>query len=548
MRASPLASRTIPLTLVLIGILIYSNTLGGPFVLDDLLNIRDNPSIKDLKNFLDTSGTRYVAYLSFALNYSLGGLNPFTYHTANLLIHITNSLLVYLLVLALFETEPAQISNLSQQRTAIMAGITASIFLVHPLNTQAVSYITQRFTSLATFFYLLSLVLYLKARLKGSRLFYMLSVASALMAFKTKEISFTLPVIIMLLDIVFVRGETRVKKRALMIAPYILASLIIPFELILPELGIYSLGDKTAEFLRQSQITDLGTISAYEYLLTQLTVIPLYIKLFFAPTGLHFDYHYPVIEGIGARLIAYCVLLVLMLGTGIWLLFYSLRKKEFLLTLASAGILWFFITASIESSIIPLKDVISEHRTYLPNVGLSLSTVMLIFHLASRIQNRDIYPAVYVVFIFALSALSFASYQRNTVWSDDLRLYLDEVEKNTHEAPPYNYLGIAYLDRGLLNEASAAFKDAVRIDPGLASARKNLGLVLSALGETDAAIEEFKKLSELKPGYAGAHYNLGLMYDRKGWFEEAKKEFKETLRLNPKNKEAAAWLEKIAGD
>jgi len=158
--------------LSLLATLIYSNTFSSPFHFDDTPNIVENPQIKDLSNFLGFSGSRAVGFLSFALNYHFNGLDVFGYHLVNLLIHIANGFLVYSLVLLLFKASASdhgsqQLPTLNSQPGAApwIALVTALLFVSHPIQTQAVTYIVQRFASLVALFYLLTLVCYLKWRL-----------------------------------------------------------------------------------------------------------------------------------------------------------------------------------------------------------------------------------------------------------------------------------------------------------------------------------------------------------------------------------------------
>ncbi len=236
----PLQSLIVLLFLSVLASLIYSNTFSAPFHFDDEQNIVTNPQIKNLSNFRDVSSSRYVGLLSFALNYHFGQLDVFGYHLVNLLIHIINGFLVYTLVLLVFKTplmRPPSAALLEPSAWSItqppagIAFITALLFLVHPLQTQAVTYIVQRFTSLSTLFYLLSIVCYLKWRLAGPELrtryaWYAGALLSTILAMKTKEISFTLPFMILWVEAIFFWPLTRKQWGALI--PFLLTLPIIP--------------------------------------------------------------------------------------------------------------------------------------------------------------------------------------------------------------------------------------------------------------------------------------------------------------------------------
>ena len=152
--------------LFLLGVLIYSNSLNGEFVFDDHDSIVYNPAVKSLGNaFAGISGNRYLGTLSFAVNYAVAGLIPFGYHVTNVLIHVMNALLVYYLITLMFLTPALSGARVSTQFVAFS---TAFIFVAHPIQTQAVSYIAQRYTSLVTLFYLLAIIFYVKARIEIS--------------------------------------------------------------------------------------------------------------------------------------------------------------------------------------------------------------------------------------------------------------------------------------------------------------------------------------------------------------------------------------------
>jgi hypothetical protein len=262
---------------------IYSNTFFSPFHFDDTGTIVENNKLRDLSNFWPPSGTRYIGFLSFALNYQVGGLEVLGYHLVNILIHIINGFLVWSLVTLTFKTPVMERSSANSKLKYFIALTASLIFISHPVQTQAVTYIVQRFASLATFFYLLSLVLFVKWRISHRTIFYPLSILCAVLAMKTKEISFTLPFIVLLYEIMFfgsfVNGHMqRRRTRLLYLAPLVLTVLIIPLSLI----GIDKpLGDVIGEFREAAQETE--EVPRGIYLLTQFRVIATYIRLLILP-------------------------------------------------------------------------------------------------------------------------------------------------------------------------------------------------------------------------------------------------------------------------
>ncbi len=195
--------------LSVVGMIIYSNTLHSPFQYDDEVYVEKNYSIKTLDGLREIAlkkgwRGRSVGMFSFYLNYKINRLEVFGYHAVNAAIHIINSILIYFLSMILFRIPKIKLNEalLSRERNLI-ALIISLLFLVHPIQTSAVSYISQRLASLATLFYLASVILYLKARIERKKVFLVFSGVIALLGMFTKETVFTLPIIIMLFEYLF---------------------------------------------------------------------------------------------------------------------------------------------------------------------------------------------------------------------------------------------------------------------------------------------------------------------------------------------------------
>jgi len=540
-RDLPVRSLAALFLLSLLATLIYSNTFSAPFVFDDIENIVDNPQVKELKNFLYLSGSRYVGFLSFALNHHFGGLHVFGYHLVNLLIHIINGFLVYLLVRLLFRIpmilssssshqDPA--SNISHQAPSI-AFVAAFLFVAHPIQTQAVTYIVQRFASLVTLFYLFTVVCYLKWRLASSEarrqsLWYWGAVLFTVLAMKTKENSFTLPFMILLVEAVFFRSSTR--RRWIALIPFLLTLPIIP----LSHSG--AMGEGEAGFAQGT-----AEISRSGYLFTQFRVIVTYIRLLFLPIQQNLDYDYPIYHSIlePAVLLSFLFLLSIFV-VSLFVIFYSrLTTQDSQLRLMGFGMVWFFLTLSIESSIIPIKDVIFEHRLYLPSVGFFMALSIGVVMGRKWLQRQGI-PAVWGVIGFGIivMVLSATTYQRNLVWHDGMTLWQDVVQKAPQKARGYNNLGNAMLKRGELGEAMKHYREALRVKPTFVEAHYNLGTVMLKRGELGEAMKHYREALRINPAYVDAHSNLGTVMLKRGELGEAMIHYREALRINPASVEA----------
>ena len=525
---------------LLIGVAIYSNTLHSPFVFDDGPSITRNPTIKNIENFFGNSTgydkypTRFIGYLSFALNYSVGSFDPFGYHIVNLTVHIINSLLVYFFVLITFRT-PFMTKSSSEATARVVSLISGIFFLVHPVQTEAVTLVVQRITSLTTSFFLLSIFCYVKARLlynDGSNqsknkylLYFVFSLLFCILAMKTKEISFTLPVVLIVYECFFFDGPYRIK--AFFLLPFLFTLLIIPLSLINVRVPIGKV------------LTDISTVSRVQtdisrgdYFLTQISVIITYIRLLFFPINQNLDYDYPIYRSLFQPRVFFCATsLLFLLGISLWLYLRSRRDESTSLRVISFGIIWFFMTLLVESSLVPIVDVIFEHRIYLPSVGAFVSLAMAVSVISRKWNRRACIWALVIITV----ALSIATYKRNLIWRDDLELWSDNVKKSPSKARPHYNLGSSYLLRGLTDEAIREFRDAIQIDPSYSDAYLNLGVAYASIGAEEKAMEALHKAIQLNPADSESYYNLGLLYSNKGMGHLAVEQYQKALLLNPES-------------
>ncbi len=526
-----------------IGLFIYSGVLNAPFVFDDHLNIETNLKVRSLSNFLDLSGARYVAYLSFAVNYSLGGLDPFGYHLFNVAVHISNAIILYLLISLVLRAvrENRRMDGGRGTLDGDIAFAASLIFLTHPLQTQAVSYITQRFASLAAFFYLLSLALYVKARLVEGGVqgrawaVYAASLLSAVAAQKTKEISFTLPIVVALFELSMHKDWAGFRKRLPSLVPFLLCLLIIPITLFAS--GAAGGGADTA--LKAAQLEDLRGLSVHDYLVTQFAVAVTYLRLLILPAGQNVDYDYPLYGSIAApRVLFSLAVLIALFSSAVYLYLKSRARKDPALRLISFGAFFFFITLSVESSVIPIKDVIFEHRVYLPSAGVITAFCSALFYGASGLRWRYSRSAVWAVVALMVAASSVAAMRRNTVWTDELALWRDSAGKAPGNPRALNNIGYILAHSGRPGEAVAYLNRALEIRPDYPDAYNNLAYAFTMTGDFDRAAQSYRRALALNPGYWQAYNNLGNLLLDSNRPQEAQAYFREALRINPGSPEA----------
>ena len=516
----------VALLFVIVGLALYSRVIAvGPFIFDDTDYVLENPFIREISTAFFLNDARQVGYLSFALNYALGGDNPVGYHLFNVLVHVANSLLAVLLTLSILrrlnndETLPAWSAH-----AALLTGL---LFLVHPLQTQAVSYITQRFTSLSTLLYLLAVLSYLSARrlmenrrpgTSGS-VALALSLLSTVAAMRTKEIAITIPFMLITLDLLLYRTSRFGARRYLLLLPFVLALAIIPLTIFGPELGISRAVDGRTDDIRYDKIHDLTRRSPLQYFSTQMRVIPEYLRLLFVPVGQRVIYDFPVAERLLEPWALMGFLFLAAIGAGA---FYSWKRyrsfppgaaARLVYGLAAVGTVWFFVTISVESSFLPIKDVIFEHRVYLPSVGFFAVLSIMVAYGTSRLQGP--LPRILKVLVpVMLLSLGVTTFMRNEVWTDELRFWNDVVEKAPQKAMGYNNRATVFARREEYDKALEDFNRVISFFPktteqlfkwdnadqspwNMSKSYTGRGNVYLVLGRPDLAEKDYQRAKEV---------------------------------------------------
>jgi tetratricopeptide (TPR) repeat protein len=307
----------------------------------------------------------------------------------------------------------------------------------------------------------------------------------------TKEIAFTLPIMILLYELFFLKAKNSFNWKGL--APFLLTLLIIPFTIMITR-SLSPVG-----VLRDLAKSEL--ISPYHYFLTQLRVMLTYIRLLFIPLNQNLDYDYPIAKSIFQAPVILSALFLIFVLLAALRLFKKYR-------LASFGIFWFFITLLPESSIIPIKDVIFEHRLYLPMFGFSLFLSSGAYYL---FREKRIKLMALTLFLLVI-CYSVLAYQRNKIWKDDLTLWNDVVHKSPKKARPYISRGVAYHDQGNSPQAISDCTKAIEINPNYAEAYNNRGNAYTEQGNLPQAILDLTKAIEINPNLAQAYNNRGVAY------------------------------------
>lgn len=515
--------------LVMLGVA-YGGTLHHSFHFDDYNIIVNNDRIHrlDLPTIASSNYFRPVLFITFALNHHFGGTDPFGYHLVNLGLHLLNMVLIFYLISILIRQVNRQAGDGGNGWQSVPpfapALLGTAIFGLHPMQTESVTYIASRSSVLCASFVLLSVVTFLAARIDGkdgpvppvrrwlwliiATIFFVLGVA-------TKELGICLPPILLILEyFLFSRGAT-VGRMAGNIVRYHLPFLV----LILVGAGL-----RLAFMFRLHNPGEFR--SPWHNLLSQFRVVSRYIVMTFIPVNQNVDPDIRTSESLFEPFVLLSLLLILTLLVLGWVL----RKRQ---PLASLGLFIWFIALLPTSSIIPLRDLMAEHRVYLPMVGAALLAASLPGILAPRSgQAGRIALAASLVVGLALSAVTF---ERNKVWKNELTLWENCVALSPVKERPVMHYANAISGTGRAAEAKQLYEKVLEINPDNATVRYNLGIIYKQLGDYERGVEEWRKVARSEPGHPNVHINIGNYHFSRGELEQAHKQFQAEIRHNPRN-------------
>ena len=518
--------------LALCVLIAYSNSINSSWHFDDYASIVTNSAVhlktlswSGIQSALKTrvGGTRPVAYLTFALNYCFSDLNVESYHLVNLLIHLSNAWLVFFLVAKLTQSWHPEIS-LAQAR--LFSFFAAALWAVSPLQTQAVTYIIQRMTSLATLFFLLSFLLYVKWR-ESPRRWGLLAgtLLSALLAFGTKENTAMLPGLIVVYEIYRMKD-----LRAWCLAkwPFLLTTFLVGTCL----LGLAFHRLNVIRTLRWSYLGRDFTMT--ERVLTQFRVVVFHISQLLLPLPSRLALHHEIPKS--RSLFSPPTTLISLLLISAMIGAVMLAKKRWPL-LSFFGV-WFFLNLVIESSVIPI-EMIFEHRLYLPSVGFFVVLVFIVLLWTSDLQSRVLQfsPGI-VICSVAVVASVFFTYERNKAWKDEITLWEDNRDKYPESVRGQTNLGNVYAEEGRDDQAELALREAIRLDPNYSGAKVNLALLCLNQGRRKESLDWADATVPSRNTPPVIYYDLGVVYDKNGQVDKAIDNYQKAIDRNPVYPEA----------
>lgn len=512
----------------IVAAVVYANSLQNGFVIDDVPLIPKNPAIRSFSNIprlfvppleaegSDTKGYRVIRTITYIIDYHLYGLKPFGYHATNVLLHVTTSALVLLITLRLLGR-------------SLPALFTALLFAVHPIQTEAVAYVTGRKDVLCALFYLWGFYSFLSYRQQQRPRQFAGLLLAFLLALLSKEGGITLPISLLLFDTLMRVKSQDARKRSLpapwrrgLVAslgqfPRLYAALFI----VALAFGVYVVFWSGASAKKEFWGGGLGPT-----ILTSARIYLHYIKLLLFPVTLTATYSYD----------AFPVSTTILDPSGLFSLaavaaiLYGLIRLARVSPEATFGGLWFFITLLPVSQLVPHHVLVAERHVYLPSFGFALAAGTLFSRLEDHARARRLLlPAAGALLV----VLSVRTVVRNFDWRDAFTLWRKTVQSSPRSARAHVIYGAVLQTRRRPADAEREFRTALEIDPKDERAHASLGALLRTLGRLGEAEHELTTAVRLNPDYRIGHYELGRFYQLQGRWGEAEREQQAAVRLDP---------------
>lgn len=501
------------LLIIIAGFCVYSNSLAGEFVWDDQILIEDNIYLKNFCNtskvfsdvgYLDVdkgySYYRPLQILSYMADYSLWKFNVFGYHLTNIILHILTSIVLYWFILVIFKNK-------------LTAFFTSILFVIHPIHTEAVAYISGRADSMGLMFMLLAFIFYIKYKSNNSKFTHISMLLSYLLSLCSRESTLIFPILILFYHYSFK------EKFNLKTVFSIIGVVCLYFVLRLNALG----------FLVYEHMSGL-----FDRIPGAFVALGEYIRLLLIPFPLHMEY--------GNRSFNFCnikvIIGILILAVLLTCLFKFKNSKKFYFF----GIGWFLITFLPISNIFPINAYMAEHWLYAPSIGFFLITARGMNFVYSKLRFYNIGRILIFCIIGFYGFLTIAA---NSYWIDPVSFYERVLKFTPNNSIIYNNIGMLHNRRGKEEDAVSSFKKAISINPNFAQAYNNLAIIYWNKGERREALKLFQKAVILGCDYAKLYCNIAKAYYEFGEIEAAKIFYKKALEKIPHFKEACLSLGEI---
>ncbi len=477
--------------LCVVGFIIYGNTLQNQLFYDDEHFIYKNVFVKNfsLNDFFTHSITagggsnsnyyRPVLMVFFATEYALFKNDGFIYHLDSFLLHIFSSILLFTLLKKLFNQK-------------LLAFLSSLLFLVHPVQTEAIAFASGKGDPLSLFFMLIALNLCLSDQTKQ----YILALCFFILGLLSKEIVIITPLFVFMLRVIV--SGTLTKKTIIIGLKKSLPFFGIAFGYFLLRLTVLNF-QNTLNFYNHQNIY---TESVFVRINTFLNLIPEYFALLFFPQNLFIDRPSLVYPSLT---LTSGLVMGIFLTSAFFALKYFHKYQELFFSLS-----WFLIGFIPTSGIIPINGIFFEHFLYFPSIGFF---TLIVFLLVKILKQKNRFFSLFLCCLFVLIIILFCirTINRNAQWRDPITFYTQTLQF-TESSRVRNNLAMAYAEQGRLKEALKEYKNAISSSDTYPQTHYNLGNVYVQLGNFQEAEKEYKKTLELDPSFYLAHLNLFQLY------------------------------------
>ena len=495
------------LLIIVLGFARYLNSMEGQFVWDDTYLVKNNIYIKswghissiftkDIAAGAQTQSNFYrpIQTLTYMFDHSIWGLDVRGYHLTNIFLHLLAAACVYWFITLLFANPKLSL-------------VSSVLFVVHPVMTEAVCYISGRADLLAGVFMLLSIIYYIKSLRTKRAIPYIIALVSYAAALLSRESPLMMPVLLLVYHYAF--KEKFDLRRFLPIAGIAVLYCILRFthfNALLPHTII-----DTTIFQRAP-----GFFVAFTE----------YLRLLILPIGLHMEYGNGLFNLLYPKaifgLFAFAAILV-----------YAFKNKASSLIFFS--VTWFILTLLPQSNLYPINAYMAEHWLYMPSIGffILLASGLERLYIKERYRRLAVAGAVSLTLFF-----SYLTVMQNTTWRDPIAFYERTLRYAPESFRAHNSLGIKYDEMGDRERAIASYRKAIEYNSYFIYPYHNLATAYASKGDTKEAIRWYEKAIEISPNFGGTYFNLGNLYSRAGKSDEAIQAYREALKRYPEYVEA----------
>lgn len=535
-----------PAALAFITACVYYPSLNYEFQFDDIANISKHFNIRhNTFSSLWFTGTRWISYWLNAIHYSIGKFDPFSYRVGNVMIHTVNGILIFFVVKTALEQ--LKKSSFYKENAFCISFVTALLFLLHPVQTQTVSYVIQgELEGLAALFILamsLCLLKFAQAATSATRFILGVSLfALAILSCGTKEIALISPAILVLIDWFFIAQGNwpSLKQRLPMHASLLTVITGIYVWLLKPAFFTKIF---TLESVAKNNIGNVitqdpnATITPWHFLISQFKVVLHYIWMFIWPFDISVEYDWMLVKGFFAPDCIFPLMILLLLSYGVYHLLHHDKAN-----IIAFGALWFAVCMAPRSSIIASPELLVDYKTYTASFGILLLLAMgLVYVFAKLIKTANNVPVlshqkfgvVALACLFAVP-MSMQTIHRNTVWRSGLEFWENIIQNAPGKARAYNNYGVELSQKKQqFQQAVPYFKKAIAMDAKYPDPCNNLAVAYSHMGRVDDAIAALKHSLEINPYYPEGYNNLASFFIQKKELDMAEQYLNIALKIRP---------------